>query len=237
MQAEAFPAKLWCQCEGQTHSSVSTRRRTMRIRCLLGQTHAGLVDQVCDTPLMGDPHNGDDIQLAELAALIRERNSIDVRIGAILDRPASIGNIGEWIASKVFDIELISAANNAAFDGHFTAGPLVGKTVNVKAYGRQESILDVTTNPTLDYYLVMTGPKGVLKSSRGALRPFCIDWVYLFNSKELLAALDETGVKVGVATSVRTAQWNAAEVYPRSTNPALVLTDEQKTRLAMFSSG
>ncbi|OBB90319.1 hypothetical protein [Mycolicibacterium peregrinum] len=185
---------------------------------------------------MGVVHDTDDVQLAELAALIKERNSIDARLGAILNRPASIGNIGEWIAAQVFDIDLVSSGSNAAFDGHFTSGLLAGKTVNVKAYGRQEGLLDVITNPTLDYYLVMTGPKGALKSSKGGLRPFCIDSVYLFNSKDLLAALEVTGVKVGVATSVRAAQWNAAEIFPNSANPALVLTELQKSRLAMFES-
>jgi hypothetical protein len=184
---------------------------------------------------MGDPSDAGDAQLAEFAALLRERNAIDARIGAILNRPASVGNIGEWIAARVFDIELTAAANNAAFDGHFTTGSLTGRTVNVKAYGRQESLLDVTKSPTLDYYLVLTGPKGALSSSPGALRPFCIESVYLFDSQGLLVALEATGVKVGVATSVRVAQWNAAEIYPRSTNPALVLTDRQRAQLAMLS--
>jgi hypothetical protein len=162
---------------------------------------------------MVDSFDAGDAQLAELAALLRERNSIDARIGVILNRPASIGNIGERIAAKVFDIELTAAANSTAFHGHFTTGSLSGRTVNVKACGRQESSLDVTKSPTLDYYLVLTGPK--LSSSRGALRPFCIESVYLFKSQDLLAALEATGVKVGVATSVLSAQWNAAEIYPR----------------------
>lgn len=185
---------------------------------------------------MGDSFDAGDAQLAEFAALLRERNSIDARIGAMLNRPASVGNIGEWIAAKVFDIELTAAANNTAFDGHFTTGSLSGRTVNVKAYGRQESSLDVTKSPTLDYYLVLTGPKGALNSSRGALRPFCIESVYLFKSQDLLAALEAIGVKVGVASSVRSAQWNAAEIYPRATNPALILTDKQRAQLAMFRS-
>jgi hypothetical protein len=130
---------------------------------------------------MGVSFDAGDAQLAEFAALPRERNSIDARIGAILNRPASVGNIGERIAAKVFDIELTAAANNAAFDGHFTTGSLTGRTVNVKAYGRQEGMLDVIKSPTLDYYLVLTGPKGALTCSKGMLRPFCIESVYLFN--------------------------------------------------------
>ncbi|WP_431236722.1 DUF6998 domain-containing protein [Mycolicibacterium aichiense] len=175
----------------------------------------------------------DDVELGEFAVLLRERNAIDARIGAVLDRPASVGNIGEWIAAKVFDIELVSAANNAAFDGHFSSG-LNGRTVNIKAYGRQEGSLDVSQSPTLDYYLVLTGPKLALTSSRGTLRPFCIESVFLFESRNLLAALEVTGAKVGIATSIRTAEWNAAEIYPRATNQAIILTDRQRAQLAMF---
>lgn len=175
----------------------------------------------------------DETQLAEFAALIRGRNSIDARIGAILNRPATVGDIGEWVAAKVFDIEL-AAANNTAFDGHFTTGSSAGQTVNVKTYLQQYGSLDVTERPSLDYYLIFTGPKSNLGSSRGTLRPFCIQSVYLFRSEDLLAELREAGAKIGIATSVRVAQWNAAEIYPRSTNPALILTDRQRAQLAMF---
>ena len=30
------------------------------------------------------------------------------------------GSIGEWIAARIFDIELETAANVAGYDGHFT---------------------------------------------------------------------------------------------------------------------
>ena len=123
---------------------------------------------------MGDSSDAGDAQLAEFAALLRERNSIEDRIAAILNRPTFIGNIGEWIAAKVFDIELTAAANNPAFDGHFTTEPLTGRTVNVKTYGRRDNSLDVTASPSLDYYLVLTGPKGSATSSLGTSRPFRI---------------------------------------------------------------
>lgn len=183
---------------------------------------------------MGESLDVDETQLAEFAALIRERNSIDARIGAILNRPATVGDIGEWIAAKVFDIELAATANNTAFDGHFKTGSLAGQTVNVKTYLQQYGSLDVTESPALDYYLIFAGPKSNLGSSRGTLRPFCIQSVYLFRSEDLLAELRGAGAKIGVATSVRVAQWNAAEIYPRSSNPALVLTDRQRAQLAMF---
>lgn len=36
---------------------------------------------------------------------------------------------------------------------------MAGKTVNIKAYGRHESILDIGQHHC-DYYLVLTGPTG-----------------------------------------------------------------------------
>ena len=55
----------------------------------------------------------DDTELAELSALLRERNTLDARIGRLLDRPVNTGNIGEWIAARILDIELETAANTA----------------------------------------------------------------------------------------------------------------------------
>jgi len=85
------------------------------------------------------------------------------------------GHIGEWIAARIFDIELETAGNAAGYDGHFTTGALLGQTVNVKPYTRQQRILDMKSTAPLDYYLVFTGPRGAAVSSRVTLRPFCID--------------------------------------------------------------
>lgn len=179
-------------------------------------------------------HGAVDAQFAQLAKLIRERNGVDVQLGEILGRPATVGDIGEWIAAKVFEIKLAAAPNNTAFDGYFTTGSLSERTVNVKTYLRQDFTLDMSESEALDYYLVFTGPKSQLGSSRGTSRPFCIESVYLFRAEDLLTELRRTGVKVGYATSVTVAQWNAAQIYPQSTNPVLVPTDRQKARLAMF---
>ena len=37
----------------------------------------------------------DDVEIAELAALLGERNAVDARIGRILGRPVNTGSIGE----------------------------------------------------------------------------------------------------------------------------------------------
>lgn len=177
----------------------------------------------------------EDVELAELALLLRERNALDSRLGRLIDRPVHTGSIGEWIAARIFDIELEVAANAAGFDGRFTTGDLAGRTVNVKAYTKQDRILDVNPVAPLDYYLVFTGPKGPSGPSRGSLRPFCIDAVFLFDADQLHAELVDRGVKVGVGTSVLAAQWDAAEIYPHATNPLLSLSDRQLSQLAMFS--
>jgi hypothetical protein len=177
----------------------------------------------------------EDAELAELAALLRERNALDARLGRLLERPATIGHIGEWIAARIFDIALEPAANAAGYDGHFTTGRLVARTVNVKTYGKREGLLDMKSLAPLDYYLVFTGPKAAAVSSRGTLRPFRIDAVYLFDAHRLRVELGARGVKFSEATSVRGAQWDEAEIYPRPNNPLLIVSEAQRRQLAMFA--
>jgi hypothetical protein len=177
----------------------------------------------------------DHVELAELAALLRERNAVDARLGRILDRPVNTGSIGEWIAARIFDLELETAANVAGYDGHFTTGAMAGQTVNVKAYTRHEQMLDINPSAPVDYYLVLTGPKGAPVSSRGTLRPFCIEAAYLFDAHRLHSELGERGVKIGIATSVLAMQWDAAEIYPRSQNPLLIVNETQRRQVKLFA--
>lgn len=174
-------------------------------------------------------------ELTVVADLIRERNEIDRQVSEITQRPVSAGHVGEWIASQVFDIELEPSAVTKAIDGRFASGPLAGSTVNVKFYGKQEGLLDVSLERALDYYLVMTGPRSGAVSSRGGTRPLVIAAVYLFDAKALLETLQKRGVKIGVATSVRTHHWQEAEIFPRGDNPMLPLTDEQAELLGLFA--
>ena len=44
----------------------------------------------------------------------------------IVGRPALIGHVGEYIASRVFGIALEHSAANKGYDGRFTDGPLAG---------------------------------------------------------------------------------------------------------------
>ena len=82
-------------------------------------------------------------KLKELAALLKQRNEIDSAIASVIGRPAISGHLGEFIAAKIFDIKLADSATNKGIDGHFKNGPLAGRTVNVKLYGKQEGLLDI----------------------------------------------------------------------------------------------
>lgn len=172
-----------------------------------------------------------DLEL--LAELIKERNANEVSITNIIKRPAQIAHLGEYIASRVFSIELEESAVHAGSDGVFTKDPLVGKSVNIKMYGKREGILDIREEYVPDYYLVLAGPKATQLTSKGATRPWVIEEVFLFDGPALVGRLRERGVKLGVATSVVLAEWEAARIYPPSGDPPLKI-DENEERLLML---
>lgn len=174
--------------------------------------------------------------LALLAELVRRRNALEQEITAIIGRPASIGHLGEYIAAEIFKIQLSESAVNKGSDGVFTEGPLTGKSVNVKWYGLREGLLDITPIFLPDYYLVLTGVKAASLSSRGKSRPWLIDAAYLFDAHSLVAQLTLLGVKLGIASSVRSHIWEEAEIYPQSRSTMLRLTDEQRGQLCLFGS-
>ena len=174
------------------------------------------------------------MSLEKLAGLIHERNIISGEIATIIGRPALNRHVGEYVASKIFDIELESSATAKGIDGRFTGGTLKGRTVNVKLYGKKENILDISMMNLADYYLVLTGPDGAVESSKGKTRPLVISQVFLFNMWRLIPELKERGVKIGIATSVRKQSWESAMIYPVQRNSDLVLHQKQIKQLSMF---
>jgi hypothetical protein len=170
----------------------------------------------------------------QLAELIRTRNAVMKQIAALIQRPALIGHVGEFIASRIFRIALEESASQKGIDGRFTDDQLAGQSVNIKWYAKRENILDVTPDALPDFYLVLTGPKSAASSSRGGVRPWVIEAVYLFDAHELVQGLRSRGVKTGVATSVRQHLWDEAEVYPIPRNTRLMLSEEQRKLLARF---
>jgi hypothetical protein len=172
--------------------------------------------------------------LERLSALLVELNVLGNKISEITQRPASIGHTGEFIASQIFDIKLEESAVTKAIDGYFQSGVLAGKSVNIKWYGKQESLLDITYQALPDYYLVLAGSRSQASSSRGAVRPWVIEYVYLFEARNLVMELEERGVKIGIASSIRKYQWDAAEIYPSPKNLQYKIKDSQANLLKLF---
>lgn len=169
-----------------------------------------------------------------LADLIVQRNRNEQKITEIIDRPATVGHLGEYIASKIFHIKLEQSASQKSIDGHFMDAPLIGRTVNIKWYAKLEWMLDITPEAPPDFYLVLAGPRLEMTTSRGSARPWLIESVYFFDARELVSVLRAEKVKIGTATSIKQSLWRSAEVYPKSNNTQLVLSDEQHRLLGLF---
>jgi len=97
---------------------------------------------------------------------LRPKNEVDARI-ALIGRLAQMDHVGEYIASKVFGIALEHSAANKGNDGRFISGPLDGKTVNIKWYGKAEGMLDMNASSLPYHHLVLRGPRANAASSRG----------------------------------------------------------------------
>jgi hypothetical protein len=169
-----------------------------------------------------------------LAGLIHEHNRVTDRISALVGRPAVIGHVGEFIASRIFGIELEHSASTKAIDGHFKHGKLAGKSVNVKWYTKNDGFLDMRKDALPDFYLVLAGPKTAAVSSEGTTRPWVIEYVYLVGAEPLVRELKKRGIEPTEATSVRRADWEMCELYPEPRCPYFTLTDEQKALIGLF---
>lgn len=173
--------------------------------------------------------------IERLAGLLAERNKIDGDIAALIGRPAHTGHIGEFVASRIFGVELEHSATNRGYDGRFSGGLLAGRTVNVKLYGKNEGIIDINLAALPEYFLVLTGPRTPPASSRLSTRPLVISEVYLFETARLVAALSERRVRIGIATSVRREYWDESQMFPIARNPVLILDEGQRRLLSLFA--
>lgn len=172
--------------------------------------------------------------LNQLSELLKKRNMLEEEITALIGRPAAIGHIGEYIASKIFKISLQESASYKSLDGRFAEGPLSGRSVNIKWYALREGLLDITPEAFPDEYLVFTGPKATAMNSKGRTRPWLITAAFLFEASDLVTQLQAKSLKVGVASSVAHEHWAIAEIYPTQRNTRLIVTDEQRQQLALF---
>ena len=174
-------------------------------------------------------------ELEHLANAISQQNSASAHVASIIGRPALRGHIGEFIASRVFNIQLHESASEKGSDGFFVEGSIAGRSVNVKFYGQHECLLDMPNAAVPDLFLVLTGPKGSATSSSGQVRPICINHVFLIPGTEALADALSRNVSVGAATSFPGSFWDEHEVYPASRSKELDLTQDQVRLLGQFS--
>lgn len=175
--------------------------------------------------------------LHTLASLVQIRNVVDGEIARIIGRPAHPGHIGEFVAAAIFDIQLMTSASHKAIDGHFQSGPLAGRSANIKYGSRKDGLMNLVASPDPvdhpDYYLVLTGPNVGASSSKGHHAPWVIQQAFLFESRELLKKLALKGIKPGTATSIRTALWAEAMIYPES-GTRMLLSAQQRETLLLF---
>lgn len=169
-----------------------------------------------------------------LATLLRKANELGEQISTIIRRPALTGHLGEFIASRVFCIDLEASANSRGIDGRFRDGPLDGRTVNIKCYLKLET-LDINPQAIPELYLILAGPRSSAQNSRGATRPFVVSHVFLFEAEKLCAVLQERGVKLQTGTSLRREMWDQAEIYPESRNGLYTVSESQRRMLALLA--
>jgi hypothetical protein len=67
-----------------------------------------------------------DGNLERLAALLSERNKIDAVLAGVIGRPMTSGHFGEWIAARIFDIELDRAPRPRPSTAASAPAPSVG---------------------------------------------------------------------------------------------------------------
>lgn len=103
------------------------------------------------------------LDLQGLASFIKICNVVDDEIARTIGRPAHAGHIGEYVASAIFDIDLMKNAAHKAIDGHFRSGSLAERSVNIKYETRKDGLMNLVAslNPMHhpDDYLVLAGTK------------------------------------------------------------------------------
>ena len=177
--------------------------------------------------------------LNHLADLIRIRNFINASVGRIIQGPAETGRIAEFVASQIFDIELADTFVNKSVDGWFRSPAQLKETsVNVKyrsTLSRRLNLIDssdLSNHP--EFYLAFRGPFIAKGPAADKVLPFLIESVYLFAAEQLISAMTAEGYR-SFGPSVRKKFWDAAMIYPEQVNQTLILTDQQRAALALFS--
>jgi hypothetical protein len=172
-------------------------------------------------------------ELVELARLLNERNTVDSKIARIVGRSARVGDVGEYIAARIFEIKLYNSGSHKGSDGVFTGGPFKGKTVNVKFDTDSGNGLDLEPPGSTEFYLVLSGG-GKVMGTKGINRPLTIDFVHIFDEPTLMGKLMARHVKIGINTSVKNEDWDGAEIYPDNRSQIYNLNEDQRRMLRLF---
>ena len=108
--------------------------------------------------------------LAQAAALLRERNAIDVELAGLIHRLMTSGHLGGGLPRRSLTSNSEHQLLRQALMAVSRSGPLSGRTVNIKWSLKREGLLDMTESVALDYYLVLTGPPSPYRRQMGAVR-------------------------------------------------------------------
>ena len=88
-------------------------------------------------------------ELTDLADLLAQRIALDARIGAIIGRPSPCRAHGGVDRLEGLRHPTRRLCRPKAIDGRFRSGPLAGKTVNIKIYGKREGLLEFRSHAGL----------------------------------------------------------------------------------------
>lgn len=168
--------------------------------------------------------------LIRLAEIIRSRNDTESRIAEIIKKRGDKGSVGEYIASRIFGIDLAKSGRQKGYDGIFKSKPLTGSSVDVKFYPKQQWSIDINPKAWPDYFLILAGPERI--DSKAHL--WLIKSVYLFDARKLKKKLEQRSVKIGRATSVIQDLWHDAEIYPNTVSRFVTVTKEQRRMISLF---
>lgn len=178
--------------------------------------------------------------LTDLAEAVRMKNLADRPIARLIKKPALPGHFGEFVAARIFDIELHDDAAHPGSDGVLRYEKLNGTSVNIKFTTKHDGLLNMNEEEEIwpDYYLVMTGPKENPEPSHGEDRPWVIESVFVFDTIALVCELwtRNPKKKIGVATYVPVDLWAEAMIYPNCVSPLLPVMDAHRDLLALFSA-
>jgi hypothetical protein len=173
--------------------------------------------------------------LNQLADAIRQRDQVEDRIATIVGRPLTVGALNQFVACRIFQIDLEdSAADVWHTVGRFSEGPLAGRSVVVRWISTKTRSLDITQKPLSDDILVIAGSSAPLASLEVDARPWLVERVYLFDAHQLAAELEGRGLGSGSNTPIDRRLWQAAEIYPRQRDGRYLLSGAQRHALGLF---